>query len=101
MLLSGYIIFTVFGELPECDAESAFKSLRRDQDGKYIDELMETPGHRLGSTRSEVLELPGGGPAEPKNSTEDIRKQREQFLQRFNKSSAAASSGDSPNSSIK
>jgi len=52
MLLStlqqeGGRLFVVFGELPFCEADEMFSTLRRGEDGRYLD---ESTGHRLGSS---------------------------------------------------
>lgn len=86
----GYTIFVVFGELLECEADQLFSALRRTEDGKYVDELPD-PGHRLGSSTAgddDGLLRRGSdsGTEESLSKAEAIRRQREQFLQRFSSS---------------
>lgn len=79
----GYTIFVVFGELPECEADNLFSTLRRGEDGKYIEEVEET-GQILGSNLDEEESLQRGIQLSlAKTPAEAIRTQREAFLARF------------------
>jgi len=97
----GYTIFVIFGELSPSPADEAFRKLPRNDEGKYVEELAD-PGYRLGSSTSastspvddeeeQLRRAINLSLEKPKPNAEDIRRQREQFLQRLAKTASAAS----------
>jgi len=95
----GYTIFVVFGELPECEADNLFIALRRGEDGKYVEEIEETAGYKLGSELDEEESLHRGIQLSlAKTPAEAIRAQREAFLNRFGSTSSCAATVSSNSS---
>lgn len=91
-------MFVVFGELPISEADEVFTSLRRGEDGNYLDEGI---GHRLGSEsldKAKALER-DLRLSLARTPAEAVRAQRAAFLSRFAPKNSTSEENNQPSSS--